>query len=74
MRSKWTHVICVECWLERNSNDPITVKGGMRELCCYCGRSTNGGIYVRDNPNDLRCRGEHCLDETSDQGSEAVDS
>ena len=33
------------------------------ELCCFCGRTlinmTHGGIYVREDPAGLRCKGDH---------------
>lgn len=49
--SGWTHVICDDDWDERNPDRPSPRRGaGPLEHCCYCGRHTASGIYVRDDP------------------------
>ena len=58
--SKWTHAICVECWdLREPGKQPVTVLDGSEEVCCFCGQPTRAGIYVRENPGGLLCKGEH---------------
>jgi len=55
----WTHSICLICW-ENNQpgREPVTVKCG-KEVCCFCGRDTEDGIYIREDPKELRCQGKH---------------
>jgi hypothetical protein len=33
------------------------------ETCCFCGEVTSAGIYVRHDPYELRCQGNHPGDE-----------
>lgn len=58
--SAWTHACCINCYQVRHPGKvPNRVPEGMRvlEMCCYCLRNTQGGIYDRNNPADTRCRG-----------------
>ena len=57
--SKWTHAICDKCWSDKNTTKPLRVNEGPRELCCFCGKSTDSGIYIKRNPDKLRCKGVH---------------
>ncbi len=59
--SKWNHNMCDDCWGEQNPNgrEPIRIVTRIVENCCYCGRETISGIYVRDDPEALSCKGEH---------------
>jgi hypothetical protein len=60
--SRWTHSICVECWNKKNPDrEPIAFKPDFREedKCCYCSEKHSSGIYVRENPADMPCNGEH---------------
>jgi hypothetical protein len=58
--SRWTHVICAECWNARNpERKAVAMICREEEICCYCGRRTTDGLYVRDNPDALPCKGEH---------------
>jgi len=71
--SKWNHRICADCWIRRaiiygqsalrlptlfNQADCPEV-----EPCCYCGAVLTNlihvGIYVREDPTELLCKGEH---------------
>lgn len=59
-QSPWTHTICEDCWNEKNPERTATkMEAGASEKCCYCSEYTRSGIYIRDDPNTLRCRGEH---------------
>jgi hypothetical protein len=58
MGSVWTHAICHECWNRRQPDKRILVTLG-DELCCFCQRPRAAGIYVRENPAHLACRGQH---------------
>jgi hypothetical protein len=61
MSSRWNHSICDGCWGRKNPNrTPIRLKPDYvrRERCCYCEQDHASGIYVRDNPNELPCKGE----------------
>jgi len=58
---EWTHPICTQCWYDRNGSNRkpvriINMDSGPK-LCCFCLRLTLSGIYVRHNPEWLRCKG-----------------
>jgi hypothetical protein len=61
--SRWTHRICLECWITRNGDrEPVRVLNEPPGRCCYCAVMTADGIYVRDNPDAVPgpgCGGEH---------------
>lgn len=58
--SKWTHLICWECWDKRNPDRPAhRVNSGHEALCCFCSRWTTSAIYVLENPADMPCNGKH---------------
>jgi hypothetical protein len=63
--SRFTHAICTACWRYRTAKAgqpgrvATRVTDAHEEACCFCGASTQAGIYVRENPLGLRCRGEH---------------
>jgi hypothetical protein len=49
--SAWNHAICADCWDARNPDHLAGREvGGEIEHCCYCGRHTESGLYVRDDP------------------------
>lgn len=58
MDSVWTHAICAECWNRRHPDKPARLVFGA-ELCCFCGLVQAAGIYERENPMRLVCRGRH---------------
>lgn len=52
--SNWTHAICDDCWDKDNPERRSPRKGeGNPESCCYCGKATLSGIYVRDDPSGM---------------------
>ncbi len=52
----WMHVICVDCWQDRNGNrQAVTINPPEKKDCCFCGRPTTSGIYIRENPKNLGC-------------------
>jgi len=56
----WTHSICKDCWNKRNPDRPyIGDDAGDLETCCFCGKRHQSGLYVRHNPEELQCKGEH---------------
>ena len=62
--SKFTHNICYDCWNIRNPDRKAIRVSTARmnpDKCCYCGKDTNSGIYIRDNPDapDMLCHGIH---------------
>lgn len=60
MISKWRHTICTSCWKLRNGErDPVRMKDPELEICCWCHKLHSSGIYVRNNPRDTPCYGEH---------------
>ena len=60
---RWTHAQCAACWNARNPDkatalerDPaFTVMYGA-EMCCFCGKDTNAGIFVRCREATLVCQ------------------
>lgn len=62
--SRWNHSICEKCWNTRNpEREPVKLREEFRdekaEPCCYCGVMHCSGIYLRDDPSVLRCKGNH---------------
>jgi hypothetical protein len=64
MSSQWRHSLCMGCWDERN---PGCVAHALREefrdekpeKCCGCGRMHGSGIYLREDPALMQCKGVH---------------
>lgn len=62
--SAWTHSICDPCWQKMNpERTPVRSIPAMESptpgRCCYCGEFHNSGIYIRANPADMECNGDH---------------
>jgi hypothetical protein len=58
--STWTHSICSGCWNKKNpSREPVRMKGAPIEKCCYCGQPTSMGIFIRESPETVPCKGSH---------------
>lgn len=51
----WTQAICNDCWDKREPDrpSPRSNQGG-GEFCAYCGDATVSGIYVRDDPANVK--------------------
>lgn len=73
--AEWTHPKCEACWIADNSGLDDEGRAFIRrparvvadnlpaEVCCFCGRFTIGGIYVRADPRTTLCGGVHEEDE-----------
>lgn len=51
--SAWTHDICDECWAAREpGREPFRLSTEYRDVerCCFCGKQTESGIAVREDP------------------------
>ncbi len=62
MRLSWTHPICDACWNKRNPrfrHRPARLRDIELEVCCFCGEKTRSGIYIREDPAELMCKGQH---------------
>lgn len=58
--SKWNHSICEDCWKKKNPDrEPSRLVDAVTEVCCYCMNFHKSGILVRDNPDNLLCKGDH---------------
>jgi len=60
--SKWTHSICAVCWAEKNPQRvPVRATSSfvITDTCCVCGMKHESGIYFRQDPMTLRCKGVH---------------
>lgn len=64
----WTHNICFQCWVEYKFTEtgykvpPRIVELTVYELdsiCCFCGHRNIEGIYIREDPNIVLCKGNH---------------
>lgn len=45
--------MCTRCWRAQNgARKPVRIRGmyTQREDCCWCGKPTLDGIYVREDP------------------------
>ncbi len=52
--SKWTHPMCTVCWRAQQGDQvPYRVTNPDLKQCCWCGRETEQGIYMRADPDDL---------------------
>jgi hypothetical protein len=55
LRVSWNHGICAACYAVRYPNrPPVKVRDADREQCCDCGLPTTDGIYIRDDPVQVR--------------------
>ncbi len=64
--NRWNHSICHRCWNEKHpGREAVVLREEFRdekpECCCFCGAAHGSGIYVRKNPDTLRCKGNHDL-------------
>lgn len=54
----WTHTKCDSCWQAAEPERvPFRLRGAPAETCCWCGRQSTSGIYVREDPALLPCPG-----------------
>lgn len=64
--AQWNHSMCGECWLEKHLKvhpngdiefrPPVRMLNAEKETCCFCGGPTRLGIYVRQDPKELKCQ------------------
>lgn len=55
VRYSWNQPICEQDWLLRYPHRvPVRIKDAEEETCAYCGKVTDSGIYVREDPNEVR--------------------
>lgn len=55
----WRHAICEACWHRKNpTRRAVRLKEPDNEVCCWCFKSTRSGIYVREDPELVRCQGK----------------
>jgi hypothetical protein len=65
--SKWTHPICQRCWAKGHpGTTPVKVREWHWERCCYCGKNTRGGIFIRQDPKHVPLCEGHQENETTD--------
>lgn len=58
-RGAWTHVLCEACDARRNGDTgPLLVIDATFEKCCQCGKACKG-IFIREDPALMRCKGVH---------------
>ena len=60
MSVNWFHPICDDCYTERvPGRRPFRVQEFITDTCCFCDSPSVSGIYVREDPTDLLCKGVH---------------
>jgi len=54
----WTHSICFDCYHKEHGLDkePCRVRDHEPVKCCFCGRWTIEGIFVRRDPDKMKCK------------------
>jgi hypothetical protein len=55
--SKWAHIICDDCWEARHKKVPFRAVDQKTWPCCFCGEPTQSGIFVREDPQTVKCKG-----------------
>lgn len=52
----WTQAICDPCFVDRYGHSRVVSRTTEpeREQCCDCGVPTTSGIYIRDDPAQVR--------------------
>lgn len=59
-RGPWTHSLCLRCWMGRNTFHLPYVKDTFpADTCCACAATHTSGIYCRESPDAMLCKGEH---------------
>jgi hypothetical protein len=54
----WIHAVCPTCWLNTWAGRlPARLGDEEPELCCFCGRDTSAGLYVKRDPSKTPCQG-----------------
>ncbi len=62
MSNSWDHLMCAACWNADEGNIASGVNNALEganseaEPCCYCGKDTTSGIWVRHDPAKISCR------------------
>lgn len=55
MSLSWTQPICISCWVIKNPGRRASrLIDSDSEICAYCGFITESGIYVRDDPANVK--------------------
>lgn len=55
VKLSWNQAVCDACWeLHYRGGPAVRVKERDVEQCCWCGQRTESGIYVRDDPMQVR--------------------
>lgn len=50
----WNQPVCDDDWEKRSpGREPYRLEDPDPEICCYCGKSTRSGIYVRIHPSEV---------------------
>lgn len=66
--SRWAHSICSACFrLKRPGVQPVALIGPPLAVCCWCGKPNADGIYYRDDPEKVPCKGEGPERQENDQ-------
>jgi hypothetical protein len=57
--SKWNHRCCAACWRKRNPDgrEPHHLTTDAGGICCVCGILDASGIFIRADPESLKCQG-----------------
>lgn len=59
MSGAFTHLLCAGCWKRREPDRrPVRLANAPESVCCGCGAMTRSGIYFREHPEKMACRGQ----------------
>lgn|SRR5215472_698614 len=60
-RPEWTHPMCEDCWIttQTDGRQPFRIRDPKPEACCWCGRATAAGIFMRADSTRLAHHPEH---------------
>lgn len=56
MKKSWNQAVCDDCWKATRDWEPARVPELHRdtEHCSFCGEPTRSGIYVRQDPEQVK--------------------
>lgn len=56
--SLWKHSVCYTCWEKDNPlRQAVAVFPADVRTCCSCGKEHASGIFLRRDPEQMRCKG-----------------
>lgn len=58
MTNRWRHLTCISCYAQRYPGQETVMQDVHPwTMCCWCGTHIAHGVYERDDPNSVPCKG-----------------